>query len=78
MIVFKILAVLLGLLLILGGGVLGLCAMGFGPAGDPSGAIGLLILLLGVALVALPFKGGQGDSRQDDAGEERPEEGRGE
>lgn len=49
----KWLLILLGLLLILGGGLLGLCGIAFGGGhGDPTAAIGGLLLIGGVVLVA--------------------------
>lgn len=48
----KWLLILLGLLLILGGGLLGLCGIAFGGGhGDPTAALGGILLIGGIVLV---------------------------
>ncbi|MBK7899507.1 MAG: hypothetical protein KA603_13820 [Azonexus sp.] len=53
MVVLKWLLVLLGLLMILGGGLLGLCGVAFGSHGDPTAAIGFILLIFGILLVGV-------------------------
>lgn len=76
MVVLKWLLVLLGLLLILGGGLLGLCGVAFGSHGDPTAAIGFILLIFGVLLVGVMASRGKAKSPPgrglDGEGEGRP------
>lgn len=58
----KWLLILLGLLMILGGGLLGLCGVAFRSHGDPTAAIGFILAIVGVVLVVAMASRGQGRS----------------
>jgi amino acid transporter len=45
--------------MILGGGLLGLCGVAFGSHGDPTAAIGFILLIFGVLLVGMMVSRGK-------------------
>lgn len=70
----KWLAILVGLLLILGGGLLGLCGISASGRGDPTVAVGGVLVLLGFLLVAALASRGKREPPADGRSVEKEEE----